>query len=123
MVSIRWSSENYDRVQGEHQFRTVTGDSKKLTRAFSNILDNAIQYNVEQGQVSIEGIEHGDTIGISVTNTEPGIPKEKVDKVFEQFYRVEKSRSIKYGGSGLGLAIAKRIIELHNGNIEIESQP
>ena len=60
---------------------------------------------------------------ITVANTGPGIEEAEIDKVFEQFYRVEKSRSIEHGGSGLGLAIAKRIVELHNGTIKLESQP
>ncbi len=99
----------------------ISGDTDKLNRAFSNILDNAIKYNIDGGQVNVEGKQTTDSIVIEVTNTGPGIAENEKDKVFEQFYRVEKSRSIRHGGSGLGLAIVKRIIELHGGNVEMNS--
>ena len=95
----------------------------KLTRAFSNILDNAIKYNITGGTVTVKGNEADGSAAISITNTGPGISEEDIDKVFDQFFRVEKSRSIKLGGSGLGLAIVKRIIELHNGKVRLESRP
>ena len=60
---------------------------------------------------------------LSLFNTGQGIPAEDINRVFEQFYRVEKSRSLQHGGSGLGLTIVKRIIELHGGSISIESEP
>ena len=60
---------------------------------------------------------------MSLFNTGAGIPAADLDRVFDQFYRVEKSRSAEYGGSGLGLSIVKRIIELHGGRIDIESEP
>ncbi len=101
----------------------IVGDGKKLTRAFSNLLDNAIKYNVEGGKISVEAMQGPDTLTITVANTGPGIEDAEIDKVFEQFFRVEKSRSVEHGGSGLGLAIAKRIVELHNGTITLESQP
>jgi signal transduction histidine kinase len=106
-----------------HALSDIAGDGKKLTRAFSNLLDNAIKYNLEGGKITVEGKQGPDTITITVANTGPGIEEAEIDKVFEQFFRVEKSRSIEHGGSGLGLAIAKRIVELHNGTIKLESQP
>ena len=106
-----------------HTLSDIDGDAKKLTRAFSNILDNAIKYNVEGGRITVEEMRTPAMVTISVTNTGPGVAEAEIDKVFEQFYRVEKSRSIEHGGSGLGLAIAKRIIELHDGSIRLESQP
>jgi two-component system OmpR family sensor kinase len=62
-------------------------------------------------------------VHLSLFNTGTGIPAADLDRVFEQFYRVEKSRSAEYGGSGLGLSIVKRIIELHGGCIDMESEP
>lgn len=99
----------------------ISGDTDKLNRAFSNILDNAIKYNINGGRVSVEGKQTSDGIMIAVTNTGPGVAGNETDKVFEQFYRVEKSRSVRHGGSGLGLAIVKRIVELHGGNVKMES--
>lgn len=101
----------------------VQGDAAKLHRAFSNIIDNALKYNVDGGRVEIIGRRLADDISITVANTGPGIAKEEIGKVFEQFYRVEKSRSLEHGGSGLGLAIVKRIIELHDGSVELQSEP
>jgi two-component system OmpR family sensor kinase len=105
------------------EFTEIQGDGEKLTRAFSNILDNAIKYNITGGTVTVKGNEADGSAAISITNTGPGISEEDIDKVFDQFFRVEKSRSIKLGGSGLGLAIVKRIIELHNGKVRLESRP
>lgn len=99
----------------------VSGDADKLNRAFSNIFDNAIKYNFEGGKITVEGRQVLDEIIITITNTGPGVASNDTEKVFEQFYRVEKSRSVRHGGSGLGLAIVKRIIELHGGNVKMES--
>ena len=61
-------------------------------------------------------------VAITVTNTGAGVVEAEILKVFDQFYRVEESRSLRYGGSGLGLAIVKRIVELHGGKVKLESQ-
>jgi two-component system OmpR family sensor kinase len=100
----------------------VRGNAEKLNRAFSNILDNAIKYNVDDGRIEILGDESGLDLTITVTNTGPGVAEAEIPKVFDQFYRVEESRSLRYGGSGLGLAIVKRILELHSGKVKFESQ-
>ncbi len=99
----------------------VTGNEEKLTRAFSNILDNATKYNVDGGHIEIIGTQSRSYLTVVATNTGPGVAEAEVSKVFDQFYRAEKSRSTRYGGSGLGLPIVKRIIELHDGNIQFES--
>jgi signal transduction histidine kinase len=101
----------------------VQGDDEKLKRAFSNILDNAIKYNIDGGRVEVIGDESASELTIAVTNTGPGVAKADVEKVFDQFYRVERSRSMQYGGFGLGLAIVKRIIELHSAKVQFESKP
>jgi signal transduction histidine kinase len=100
----------------------VHGDAEKLRRAFSNILDNAVKYNVEGGRIELTGDQSSAELTVSVANTGPGVPEAEISKVFDQFYRVEKSRSIEHGGSGLGLAIVKKIVELHRGKVKFESQ-
>jgi two-component system, OmpR family, sensor kinase len=100
----------------------IQGDMEKLNRAFSNILDNAVKYNVDGGRIEVVGAQFDDDLTITVTNTGPGVAKAEISKVFDQFYRVEESRSLLYGGSGLGLAIVKRIVELHGGRVSFESQ-
>jgi len=101
----------------------IQGEAEKLNRAFSNILDNAIKYNVEGGRIEMVGDQSDVDLTITVTNTGPGVAAAETNKVFDQFYRVEQSRSLQHGGSGLGLTIVKRIVELHNGKIKFESKP
>jgi signal transduction histidine kinase len=100
----------------------MEGDAEKLGRAFSNILDNAIKYAADGGQVEVAGEASGADLKITIGNDGPGVPESEIPKVFEQFYRVEQSRSMRYGGSGLGLAIVKRVMELHGGHVKFESQ-
>jgi len=100
----------------------IHGDGEKLTRAFSNILDNAVKYNVDGGRIEMTGCQSADELIIVVTNTGPGVAEVEIPKLFNQFYRAEKSRSLQHGGSGLGLTIVKRIVELHGGKVKIESR-
>jgi signal transduction histidine kinase len=101
----------------------IVGCRDFLHRVLINLVDNAIKYNRDGGKIEITAQAKNNNVCFSVFNTGKGIPKKDIDRVFEQFYRVEKSRSLHYGGSGLGLTIAKRIIELHGGSITIESEP
>jgi signal transduction histidine kinase len=101
----------------------LQGEIEKLNRAFSNLFDNAIKYNMKGGRVEVAGEQSNSDLTVTIANTGPGVAEAEIDKVFDQFYRVEQSRSIQHGGSGLGLAIAKRIIELHRGKIQLESEP
>jgi len=101
----------------------VKGDREHLQRVFINLIDNAIKYNHEGGKIEFKVSVKNGGVQISLFNTGTGIPAPDLARVFEPFYRVEKSRSAEYGGSGLGLSIVKRIIELHGGRIDIESKP
>jgi signal transduction histidine kinase len=101
----------------------VAGQSDKLERLFSNLLDNAIKYNRHEGWVRVAGAQTGEETKIVISNSGPGLAAAEIAKVFAPFYRAEESRAALYGGSGLGLAIVKRIIELHDGEVAIESQP
>jgi signal transduction histidine kinase len=99
----------------------VRGSEDQLYRALSNILDNAIKYNVAGGRVRVVGGQSGGDVFVSIENTGPGVPEAEIPKLFDPFYRVEKSRSIQHGGAGLGLAIVKKIVELHRGKIRFQS--
>ena len=102
----------------------VQGDPEKLFRLMINLIDNGIRYNFEKtGVMIVKGSKTGQGIRIEVGNTGRPIPEEDLERVFEQFFRVEKSRAITHGGSGLGLAIAKKIVELHDGTIHITNEP
>jgi len=101
----------------------IKGDREHLQRVIINLVDNAIKYNHEGGKIDLKVSADNSGVHLSLFNTGSGIPAADLDRVFVQFYRVEKSRSAAYGGSGLGLSIVKRIIELHGGRIDIESEP
>lgn len=98
-------------------------DREKIRRMLINLMDNAIKYNNHGGMIGLKIRVEEENICIELYNTGPGIPAAELTKVFNQFHRVEKSRSTEYGGSGLGLTIVKRIVELHHGTITIESEP
>lgn len=103
----------------------VTADKEKIKRMLINLFDNAVKYNYENGEIKLQvhAVKKSRNVTILLFNTGPGIPSEDIEKVFDQFYRVEKSRSTSLGGAGLGLTIVKRIVELHGGNISIKSKP
>ena len=100
----------------------IRGDKDKIRRAMINIFDNAVKYNVEGGLIQLKITGKKDGIHLSGYNSGSGIPKEDLPRVFDQFYRVDKSRSTKHGGAGLGLAIVREIVHLHKGMVAIDSQ-
>ncbi len=107
-------------LYGEDTF--VLSNRGMLIELLDNLIQNAIRYNVPGGKVDVE-VKSKDTGAILlVKDTGIGIPESDKDRVFERFYRVDKSRSRDTGGTGLGLAIVKHIVELHGGKIELESK-
>jgi signal transduction histidine kinase len=98
------------------------GDKEKVRRMLINIFDNAVKYNQQDGCIDLTVTEKDDRIHLSLYNTGPGIPHKDLPRVFDQFYRVDKSRSAQYGGAGLGLAIVREIVRLHKGAIFIDSR-
>lgn len=97
-------------------------DANKMQRVFDNLLRNAVNYSFDDGTIFISGTEKENCISIKFTNSGNTIPQEKLERIFEQFYRLDTARSSKNGGAGLGLAIAKEIVELHNGSITAKSE-
>ncbi len=95
----------------------ILADPDKLSRVFNNLIKNAIHYSKEDSDITINVSKSHDQVIIEVMNIGKQIPKEKLNRIFEKFYRLDTSRTSKTGGSGLGLAISKEIIELHNGII------
>ena len=96
-------------------------DSDKLSRVFTNLIKNAIYYSEEESDIVITSTRLFDCVEVKVINKGKQIPKEKLNRIFENFYRMDSSRTSKTGGSGLGLAIAKQIVELHGGKIVADS--
>ena len=100
---------------------SINGDSDKLSRAFNNLIKNAISYSKEESEIVINLKKDNNNAIVEVINKGKQISKEKLSKIFEKFYRLDSARTSRTGGSGLGLAIAKDIVELHNGTIIAES--
>ena len=97
------------------------GDEGRIKQLITILIDNAIKYTPEGGSITLKLSTSESNIEICVSDTGEGIPKEHVDRIFERFYRVEKSRSRNFGGSGLGLSIAQCIAREHGGNISVKS--
>ena len=96
------------------------GDEKLLTHSFGNLVNNAIKYS-QKGEVKLSLRQQESKAVLRVEDNGIGIPEDKLDKIFDRFFRVDTSRSRETGGSGLGLAIAKQIAELHEGTIQVQS--
>jgi len=99
----------------------VNGDALQLKQAISNLIENAIKYSYPGGVINISVETKDSRLLIEVQDRGIGIPKADRERIFQRFYRVDKSRDRAQGGSGLGLAIAKKMIENHDGTISVES--
>ena len=100
---------------------SMLANRSQMVELFYNLIDNGIKYNKNKGAVDVNISEKTKQVKIIVTDTGIGIPIESQNRVFERFYRVDKSRSKKTGGTGLGLAIVKHIVMLYKGTIKLES--
>ena len=96
----------------------VEGDPDKLARVFDNLLRNAVAYSYRGTNIDVRAYGEGVAVVIVFSNQGEPIPKQKLQTVFEKFYRADNSRSSQTGGAGLGLSVAKEIVELHEGTIE-----
>ena len=103
------------------RLHAVAGDPDYLERAISNLVDNAIKYTPEGGHIRVSARQEQSQVVVDVTDTGIGIPPQDVPRVFERFYRVDKSRSREMGGTGLGLSIVKHVVQVHGGSVDVES--
>lgn len=110
-------------VNSQSNDLTINADRDRIEQVLVNLIDNAIKYTGESGQIELSVAELGGEIRIAVKDSGIGIAKEHLGRIFERFYRADKARSREQGGTGLGLSIAKHIVLAHNGKISIESQP
>lgn len=102
---------------------TIQGDKQMIEELIYNLCDNAIAYNNIGGMVDVCVGKAGGKVFLRVKDTGIGISKEHQERIFERFYRVDKSRSKSTGGTGLGLAIVKHIVAVHNAQLQLESEP
>jgi len=100
----------------------VTADPAKLHDVLRNLVENAVHYSPDHAAIHLEATHQNGSVRISVSDSGPGIPPEDLSRVFERFYRVDKSRA-RPGGTGLGLAIVKHLVELHGGQAVAENRP
>jgi two-component system sensor histidine kinase VanS len=97
-------------------------DVQKMERVFDNLIRNAVNYSFENSEINILVEMIDGHVSIRIVNSGNTIPKESLERIFEQFFRLDTSRATKTGGAGLGLAIAKEIVELHHGTIRARSE-
>ena len=96
-------------------------DEVKISQVITNLVENAIKYNNENGSVRVSLDADHQFFTLEVVDTGIGIPEDSRDQIFERFYRVDKSHSREIGGTGLGLAITKSAVLMHRGTISVES--
>ncbi|MBV7274948.1 HAMP domain-containing protein [Clostridium sp. PL3] len=99
----------------------VFADWTRMEQVITNFITNAIRYTDENGNIVVSMEEIGDEVSVSVENTGKPIPKEEIDKIWNNFYKVDKSRARKLGGTGIGLAIVKSILDLHHGEYGVKN--
>jgi two-component system phosphate regulon sensor histidine kinase PhoR len=101
----------------------VLADQGRIEQVLINLLDNALKYTARQGRIEVAAHEAGNMLTVAVSDTGIGIPPKDLPRIFERFYRVDNARSRSQGGTGLGLSIVKHIVQLHGGNVAVESIP
>lgn len=123
MEALQSAAQEKDvRMTLEGQSLTVQGEEGLLRELAHNLIDNAVKYNVRGGSVTVRVAAEGNFGVLTVADTGIGIPPEQVSRVFERFYRVDKSRSRELGGTGLGLAIVKHAAEQLHGTVSLTSE-
>jgi two-component system phosphate regulon sensor histidine kinase PhoR len=100
----------------------IAGDRRRLAEILQNLLDNATQYTLPGGRITLNAVTRDADVVFTVSDTGIGIPKSDQSRIFERFYRVDAARSREAGGTGLGLAIAKHLVEVHGGRIWVDSE-
>lgn len=107
--------------EADTYIRPYICNADRIKQLMINLVDNAIKYT-QNGTIHVKCFSDGNYLYLSVQDTGKGIEQEYLDRIFERFYRVDKSRSSKTGGTGLGLSIVKHIVEMYNGHIEVNSE-
>ena len=117
------AQEKNIKLTGKCNDVNMVGSDILIYRLVYNLVENAIKYNHSGGQVIVEAYQKEKQVYLSVEDTGSGIPEELKERVFEPFFRVDKSRSRELGGVGLGLALVNEIVRVHDGSIAIRPNP
>jgi signal transduction histidine kinase len=122
MLEPQWTAK---RISPELSLAKVTidGNSDLLNQVWINLLHNAIKFTPEEGTISVTLTETNGDITCTVADNGIGIPQELQPRVFERFFKADKSRDRTLGGNGLGLSLVRKIVELHGGTVTVESEP
>lgn len=110
-------------VRIEPNLPEVAGNPSYLERAIGNLVENAVKYTPEHGRVAVSVTAQSSHVVVEVADNGIGIPKDDMPRIFERFYRVDRSRSREMGGTGLGLSIVKHVVQVHRGIVEVSSDP
>lgn len=110
------------RLEAPNGLPDVSGDRRRLAEVLQNLLDNAIQYTMPGGKITLSAKARSGEVIVTVSDTGIGIPRADQPRIFERFYRVDAARSREAGGTGLGLSIAKHLVEAHGGRLWVESE-
>ena len=110
------------KILGNYKVLYVYGDAKRYKQVIENLVSNALKYGKENGTVSVRFYDLEEQIIIEISDNGPGIDSESLERIFERFFRVDKSRARSMGGTGLGLSIVKSLIEAHDQNISVRSK-
>ncbi|MEE9591370.1 MAG: HAMP domain-containing sensor histidine kinase, partial [Thermodesulfobacteriota bacterium] len=108
-------------IKGTDRALDVMGDGDRLSELFMNLVENAVKYNRRDGSVDISFNTADNWVNIAVSDTGIGMAEDDINKIFDRFYRVDKSRS-ETTGAGLGLSIVKAIVDAHGGKLDVESE-
>ncbi|MDR1116998.1 MAG: HAMP domain-containing histidine kinase [Oscillospiraceae bacterium] len=117
----QWSAKNIN-LEADIQKCAINGDRDLLSQVWINLLNNAIKFTPENGEITISLAEENGDVIVKIIDTGLGIAPEDKAHIFERFYKADKSRDRSFGGNGLGLSIVKKIVELHGGSITVESE-
>jgi signal transduction histidine kinase len=118
----QWSAKNLT-LEADLKKLTARGDEDLLSQAWINLLQNAIKFTPEGGQINIALTANDDCAVVKISDTGVGIAPEDQIHIFERFYKADRSRDRALGGNGLGLSLVKKIAQLHGGHISVESEP
>jgi len=118
----QWESKKID-MNLEAEEIEITADEDQMSQVWVNLIHNAIKFTPHGGQISISLKRRGTDAVVRITDTGPGIAKKDQLRIFERFYKADKSRTRTAGGSGLGLSIVHKILEIHQGSITVNSEP
>ena len=118
LLEEKWSSKNID-LQLDFDEYMIEANEEMLKQVWINLIDNAVKFVPRCGTVELEVIDAGENLYVKVSNTGSEIPSEKQEKIFAKFYQADESHATQ--GNGIGLAIVKGIVELHNGEISVNS--